>query len=682
MSDVFVDYAYDLPDPSMLNDLRADAVSTYQKRNQMINRLRLHVNGENKINVPEDVSFAVRKVHSYMLRAAINEQSSRFRSYPQFQVTPLLNSRGNVSGEAEKQASRMEMWLDRALYWMDRGDAPTYPRIYEDVITYCMAGVRVENVFQSAWSPLVVGDDGMDDLARMKLDGKDYTKAKNAIKRDKFPFRSVYCQPDSLYPIYESGEHPPLVLEFEQRYLRDVLNNPRYAGSGFASSVNGRMVSPREKVTVMHLGNNRFHAYYALTPGNTSYGPERWPTGTELADQSVGNPVLLYAYEHHLGQPVYTFYYGAFGTWHGNTTSLEGRLNAIVDLCDDADQLQSQAATAIRSAAWPRFVHKIDPNMRDSTETKPKAAQVRDGENVAIWKDESIAPLMAGVDIGALQWLYSETRQRFQEIMGSGAVYGQHQEGASTGYHEQVLLTQTQRLQALYEMGVSRGAVNHAHKLFRYINQMDESVPACVVLPDANDKMKRYAEYIEVGPKDLNPYPVLDARVISPDLGDMSRNIQTAHRLLTPVGPENMPLASRSTVQREILGFQNPDAEDRAIKVAMEEAAMRADPVVQDMRRKAFFKVVLANEMPANPSEEQVMAADPALGGALEMASQFGMQPPMNTPMEMDPATGQPLGVAPPAPNVAGMQGVGGGVPAGMAQPEQVIGNVDMRMQG
>ena len=74
---------------------------------------------------------------------------------------------------------------------------------------------------------------------------------------------------------------------------------------------------------------------------------------------TIGEPVLLHAYEHNLGQSIYNTIAGRFGGWKSSTNRIEGVAKGLLELNQAADEVFSQVITNVRAKYWPTLLQKI-----------------------------------------------------------------------------------------------------------------------------------------------------------------------------------------------------------------------------------------------------------------------------------------------------------------------------------
>lgn len=665
-----VDYTQELPSPEQLRSRWVDVYDANLPRLQIVADLRDVINGKNKVDVPPTVAYKAVVQHSFLLRNAVTAKASRFRHSPEIKVAAQYNSRGNVSPTAEKRASKTEKFFAQ-LFEQWEQQTSGWQRIVEDAVSYYVAAERIECAPNTDWKDVITLD-ALAESGDYPMEAGEFKAEREKVKRASgVPIRSVHVPSDSIFWVRE-GNTTVEVFEVEQRNLRAVLSNPLFEKSEFVRDMKGRdnRGSLKEKITILHYCNNIFHAYYALEPSADSSRNQVWPTGKTLADNAKGTPRLLYSYEHGIGRVIYNIVWGPYGPWDGNVDPMLGRLAALKDLSQDADSYKSQLATLVRRNAWGTMVHAIDPSLRDTADARPNSPiTIQEGGIIQTWKDETFGPLQNNLDIAALKYAMEKTEQDFHAIAGVQSQYGIHQEGAATGYHEALLLQQSQSNDMAQEIGLKFGAENRTDIVARYIkHRIGEPVP---ITHSEVRGGKRVSQYISIGPDDLDPMPAFSASVIAPSPQDFAKTMNNVQIALAPIN--GRPITDRTTALSVIGNFPNVDEIERNIDIEKAEAAaLESAPITNRIVRQ--MNVILAQKESEIAEAAQFAQADPALVDAASMAlpesaAMGGVSP--ETAMSMEQAS-----IA----NAAGMQGQGGGLPAGMAQPAQVMGNTDMRM--
>lgn len=663
-------YTLDLPSPEKLRTLWLDVVAQDKQRMDIIRDLREHINGLNKIPVPNAVGFKAEPQHAYLLRNANTAKASRFRHFPEYMVAPQYNKRGNIEPAEEKRASLIEKWHARlGEQWEQQSSV--WQRMVEDSISYFVAGERIECAPASDWKDVIQLEDDFK-TGMYPYEEKAYNEAREKTKRSAgVPIRSIHVPPDALHWIRE-GNTTTEVFEVERRDLRAVISNPLFADSDFVKNIRSDEVKLSQKLTVLHYSNHVYHAYYALAPSGSASLRDRFPTGEELSRDAAGQPMLLYSYEHGIGRCIYNIIWGPRGPWDGNVDDMLGRLAALRDLSADADKYKTWLATAARRLGLPTYQQTFDRDQRvDTTDSRPKPIEVEEGGMISLWKGEEIRIIPNNFDIATLQYAYRDTEDKFHAMAGVQSRYGIHQEGAATGYHEAFLLQQSQSTERAQEIALKHGAEGRADIVNRYIKyRIEEEVP--IAHSELRPGGRTAYQYIAIGPKELDPMPIMTATVIAPTPQDFNKALANAQNALRPVDGTGRPIMDRQTVGTQILQIQNYDEVERRIDIEQQEAIAMQSPAFTN-RIIELMMTQLAKDEAQKASPEQFMNADPALMQVGDMAAQTGETAPMGG---MSPDTA--MGLA----NASGMQGVGGGMPEGMAQPQQVMGLTDVAMDG
>ncbi len=650
-----------------------DVYDSSKRRLQIVGELRKVINGENDVPHPPGILYKPEVQHAYLLRNAVTAKVARFRHFPEIMVSPEYNQRGNVTAQAEKQATKIERWHTR-LYEQWEQQSNVWQKVVEDTISFFVGAERIECAPATDWKDVIDLDTEKEE-GRYPYEDKDFSFERTAAKRAAgVPIRSIHVPSDAIHWVRE-GNHTVECFEVEQRNLRAVVSNPLFRESEFVRNVSSRDMKLTEKVTILHYSNNVWHAYYALVPDSNSTFSGRVPSGAELSQNATGLPQLLYAYEHGIGRPVYNIVWGPYGPWEGNVDPMLGRLAALHDLSADADKYKSWLATAVRRLGFPTFQQTFNPDIRDTADQRPKAVPIEEGGIVTMWKDESLTLVPNNFDTSALRYAYEDTERKFHALAGVESQYGIHQEGAATGYHEAFLLQQSQNTERSTEIGLKHGAEGRVDIVNRYVKYRIKEPTPIAHSEIREGSKKRAMQYIELGPDDLRPMPTVTASVIAPSPQDFDKNLANVQRALAPIN--GRPITDRMTALTRIANFDNPDEIERNIDIEQQKIAAMQNPSFGNyILRRMFSK--LASDEAEIASAQQFGQADPSILAAGDMAIQSGEMSQMGG---MAPETA--MGMEQASIDNAGMtQGMGGGLPEGMAQPMQVMGNTDALMGG
>ena len=642
-------YITDLPDESEIRESLQYAYDFWQPRNEFINDMRVMLSGANKIDVPANTSYKIRTLHTYLLAAFVNEKAARFSNLPLIQVIPRSDEQSS-----RVESSDLERAINVAMQEMERrSDGDVWSRAIIDAICLDEGVERIERAPAAFWPEVVT-------LINGKLETPfedELTKA--AIKQYKkqygIPIRSVYVPLENVYPIYE-GPTPVENFEVEIRSLRDVLRNPLFKNSEGILRTTLDNSHPREgirtKVTIVHYTNANWHAYYALTPsviGNDT--ATDWPQLNQMALQSIGEPVLLHSYEHKLGEVPYNFIPGRFGGWKTGTNRIEGIAKGMLELNAANDEVTSQVFTNIRAKYWPTLLQKIDPDQRGyDVGAAPKKLAVPEGQDLVIYKDESVEPLFKPVNDPMVPWFVDKLNEQMGRLAGSPVLFGQRQPGVETGYHQSLQITQAEHLDEKIEQHLSIAAVKRATLILKHCKAMESFGEVYVHTTEMVGGTK-YGKYYAIDPKSLAPLPIMDAQIRPPRPVDFMASIRAAREASDDRGGKG-PLLSDDTIRQDILNVQAPDSEEHKILVETEKSKMIASGIITQKAMEALNLKLVANQVP-----------EAATGTPAPMATEAANR-------IMNPQV--PQGTPQPAPvSSAPMQT---GMPTGQSQPEQANG--------
>ena len=649
------DYLTGLPEPDEIRNSLQFAYDYWQNRNKFITDARQYLSGLNAIQAPKDTPYKIRTMHTYMLASVINEKAARFMQMPTIQAIPV-----DESDEARRKSSELELAINSAMFEMERrSDGDVWSRAVLDAIFLDEGVERVERAPAAFWPETITKVD-----TEPTLVFED--ELRDAIKKEYgIPLRTVYVPLENFFPIYEG---PNLVesFEVELRSLRSVLRNPLFDKASMAlqgySANTATTEGLRTEVSIVHYVNSKYHAYYAMLPVGTANmdGAYNWPNLTGIGLTALGNPVLLHAYEHNLGQSMYNCIAGRFGGWKSSTNRIEGVGKGLLELNQAADEIASQVFTNVRAKYWPSLLQKVDPDQRGYQPggSEPKALVVPEGQNLVIFKDEEIEPLFKPVDDPIVPWIWDKIVEQISRLGGSPVVFGGRQPGVETGYHQSLQITQSEHLDEKIEQHLSFGAINRATIMLKHIKAMDlGKVYAHAV--EQGKGGRTYSAYHSIDPNDLRPLPRLDAQVRKPRPVDFAASIRAA-REASDERQGKGPLLSDDSIRQDLLSIQAPDIEAHKILVETQKRKLLASGVLDQEIAQKLNLLLVAQSTPT-----------PAAGGnvppALQGAAQQLTQQQQATQQQTQQAVQQPSVTASGTPLPTGM-------PAGQSQPEQAAG--------
>ena len=681
-----------LPSTTQLRSMVGTLLDRYGKRDRLIQRMRQAIDGKNPVKVPKSVQFKAVVAHTYHLNAIFNEKVSRYKSEPEAKVIPIGRN-GKVAKSHRDDAEELEKGINATIEQVSsQGSERAWSRVIWD-LHVADAGVekwlRAPNAF---WPKLVPyktdptdpESEDTNELLQVFSDPKLYEKAKEDYKRQcGVPLTRMWVPIERFYPVFEG---PMLVegFEFSERSLRSILNNKLFDTTSLSGYNKGADGGLSQQVVIMEYSNPVWHAYYALGP--SSFGSSEWPTLTQTKSMSLGQPILLHAYKHGLGEPVYNYIAGRGGGWLSGDSRQEGVMEALLDLNQQADELHSQLATLVRNTSWPTRAVFYDREARASDDGPPKAPAIQEGEMIALFNTEKVENIMQSLpDYRLAEWKYEQVVQRMNALAGSPALFGERSPGVSTGYHQQLQLTQAEHLDAQIEEAIARGVKQGVTKVFLHVKAMGEKM--YVFSPELKGARDRNSgQYICIDPSKLDPIPQIAAKVRDPRPTDLLSAAQTFIQL-TQIRPgHNTPAVPDAWAREELLGIHNPEDMERDI---MEQSFREAvsnpatNPlIVQDIMQRLGME--LAQRQAATVTPDEVAGASPAVRGAIGQmnqpggeASQMGGISPMNAGAQIDgnrkAATTGAAGL---------LKGVGGGLAPGQPQPAQTFGRGRQVMRG
>ena len=677
---VAAQYAFSLPDEATIRALLARAIDMYRDRDAIIAKFRDAINGKNPITAPQSTQFKTVAKHGYHLQAAQNEKTSRYRRIPEMKVLPF-----SVGKPAQKEADALERAVNVALDTIDMtSGGNVWKNVVHDVHLLDAGVERWEAAPAAFWPELVVTklegeDEPKDNLMRLYQDKNLYEKKKDEyIRAAGIPLRRVYVPLERFYPITEG---PTIVetFEVEPRSLRSVLSNPLFNTSGMSGYPQTQDGGLSVEVAILHYCNQNWHAYYALGPSYESR--QMWPTASSTASLMMGQPTLLHAYEHGLGETIYNYVVGRGGGWLNGTNNIDGVMKALLELNQDADELNSQILTYIRNVLWPTRVAYYDKQARGIDDAPPKPPVIPEGGIVSMFVGEKIENIVQNLpDFQLATWAYQNIKDRISELAGSPVLFGERAPGVNTGYHQQLQITQAEHLDAQLEASLAYGAEQGALKMLKWIKRLGERV--YVVGKEIETKKRITAQYLSIDPKKLSPMPQLAAKVRDPRPTDFLTSSQAALQL-TQVRPgHDDPMVSDAWALENLLGVELPeDVERQKLEEKYRRKLLNGDVITQMLGMR--LGLALAEREGQAVTPEMVAGASPAFQQAAQQMNQSGEAAAMGG---VSPGTaaaaiqGQSeagTALAPPTSGLAGMMaGVGGGIPAGNPQPMQQAGRI------
>lgn len=671
-------YAMDLPDSGQIHTLLRSNIELYESRNRLIYRLRDSLQGKTPIAAPSTTQYKVEVRHQFYLAAVTNEKTSRFQSVPSVKVTPV-----GISQRARAKATELEHAYNGIWEQTERqSGGGVWDMQVKDALLTDGGVARVERAPAAMWPEFTLVEFKGKNVEKLFLSRPFESEEEYAIYRENYkqglaiPLRRVYVPHENQFPTWEG---PTMVesFEIERRSLRQVLSNPLYDGPGktqLQGYANGKPFDVKQQVVLLHYTNQQYHAYYALGPVSNSTRAA-WPDAMRASDAAVGTPVLLHAYKHGLGRTPYNYVSGRSGGWRGaSNPQAESIMKALLDLEEDADQVASQLATNIRSQGWPTPVAFYSRENRGADDGLPAPPTLSEGQPISMWADERLENAWRPMQLDLPSYYLGQIRERIGELAGSSSLFGQSQAGVTTGYHENLAISQAEHLDNKAEDHLATGAVDATELFSLHVIAMGEPLP---VYHTTSDKRGRaYGEYIALDPKDLQPMPRISAKVRTESGLDYSVNIQTFMQA-TADRNGNGPAVDDDWGREKLLGVTSPDEMQKRIDLqSMRRAAVGANVITQ----KVLERVALLQAQAGTPSVTPAMAgaSDPALQQAVQTLNAPGGEAEAMGGVAPDQLAAQMEGRA----NTGIGQGVGGGPAMGAPQMPQVIARSQGLMQG
>jgi len=621
------DYEKYLPSTEEIKQRAAFALEYWKVRNEVIKRTRDSLDGNNPIQIPTSTQYKPVAVHTYFLASVLNEKTARFLSIP----IPQVVVEDTLDDEEWQKASELEKALSIAAYEMERkGDGDVWSRVISDAILIDEGVEKIQLAPQAFWAELPEYDEGSVKYPFMSDERELYKKERG------IPIRSLYVPLESVYPIYD-GPTATDCFEFEIRSLAACKRNKLYNQASLADYENegGNKGPHGVKVAIMHWSDQMYGADYALVQGSAESNAMGANPNSFKVDMdgvsSISEIRLLYCYKHGLGEVPYNFVGGRHGGWKTQSNRIESVNKGFLELNQAGDELLSQTLTNIRATFWPSLKYEVDPEMRgfDPGATPPKPPGINEGEEITIFKGESLEPLFTAQSNPTVPWAMEQIKDQLNRLGGSTVLFGQHQPGVDTGYHNAQQVSQAEHLDEKIEQHIAQGAVRHFTMILKYIRSLDEK--AYVHYSEDHGEKRRNGRYISIDPKSLYPLPRLDVAVRRPSSIDYITNIRAA-REATDDRNGRGPLMSDSMARGKFLNIEYPDVEKRAIVIETEERKLLEAGVITEKITEAI-NIKLAQKGVPDISADALANVDPALLQSLQQlemgnaAQQGGLDP-------------------------------------------------------
>lgn len=617
-------YGLDLPSDKELTDRFKYLVNYWKNRNSFIKARRDADAGLNKIESPVSTQYTVKVIHTYTLTALMNEKMSRYSQLPTIQVIPD----DDLDNEGREKSSRIERAINIGAYEMERiSDGDVWNRVIEDAQ---QLDEGVEKIIASPaafWTAVVQNDkDGGKDYPMQEdSEGVPTGKREEYKKRQGVPIMKHYVPLENFYPQYDG---PNLIEGFdvEERSIRSVLNNPLFIGDNpgskrlndFSRSVSRSSGGLSAKVMIVQYIDNNYHAYY-LAGKTSSNDYSTWPRQGTLISEFTGELLLLYSYEHGLGESLYNCVGGRYGGWKTSNNRIEGVGKGLLELNQAADEIASQTMTNLRARFWPNLNFKMDPMLRGygTGGSVPDAPKVKEGEAIVTFTGEEITPIFEGKEEPLAMWLWDTIQGQVGKLGGSSVLFGGRSPGVDTGYHQALQTTQAESLDEKVEQHISAGAIQEATKFLLQCKALGERV--WMHYPEQDPLGKRGAKvgkYVYLDPEDLTPLPRMDAQVRKPRPMDYLAALQAAQQASDDRGGKG-PLLSDDSIRQDILNIEAPDIEKDKILIESQEREIVASGVLS-AKIGERINIKLAKNGTPQVSPEMIQQADPSLLAAIQ----------------------------------------------------------------
>jgi len=673
----------EIPDPQYIAESLPELFEIYEERNDWIARMRRHVNGENKIQAPDDTPYTIMKVHMMSLRAALNERLARFLPIPRYRITPP-----GWSDPAQAYASNLERGINELMYWIRRWN-DDYGRCIRDVLTFEGGAMRWEPNTKAAWPRLMVDVDGEDDITRAVKAEEDEDEEKVTKKktnaREKYKqslgndslnklFTHTYVPYEAFY-IYPDSGAPTEMIEIEFRPVRKIIDNELFsmeARNKLRELVNENRVSLRAVAPIIRYCNCEVYAYYLIpevfTPAkDTSLLNQMTNRYKQVPPQGME---LLYSYEHDAGMPLYTNYTGSEGGWTaGPNESLIGKLRALEELNSARDNLASQEYTNIRNLMWPKMVtyQNMDRPAQPMADNDPRKINTHGSGNINLYTDEDIKPMVQNLENPLLRGFKADIVEGLSKLTGAPGLFGMHQAGVEGGFQEATLLQQADSVFARTESNIVTASVNDLLVLLSLIRAIGEKV--WVRVPAKSPEGRKYYQTLCIDPKQLDQMPVIDAIVKAPPAADLRQQLANYAAAVADISGPGTAAMDRISAREAALNIEQPDEMELRVKLQSTLDQVGPPRIADEIGKKYNLLSVEEQKALANQAQLDPMAmltADPA--AAQQLGPFANGQPPPGEAMMVDPTLMQ---------NPAGTQGMNGGLPLGVGQPAQTEGRIE-----
>ncbi len=364
--------------------------------------------------------------------------------------------------------------------------------------------------------------------------------------------------------------------------------------------------------------------------------------------------MLMKAYKHNLGRTLYNSVAGRFGGWKGNTNRIEGINKGLMELNQAGDEVFSQVFTNIRNKYWPNLIQTFDPAHRTETSgAAPKAQNIQEGQNIAMWKGETVEPIFKPVNDDAVPWLFEKIQEQVSRLGGSPVLFGARQPGVETGYHQALQITQSEHLDDKLEQHLAQGAVQRALLVLSHVKAEDQDIPVHHIEKNSATG-RRVGKYLWLRPMDLFPLPRLSASVRKPRPVDFAAAMRTAADASSEREGKG-PLMDDDTIRESILNMTAPDEIRFKVLLQKEQNKLIESGVLSDKIAEAM-NLKLAQKNVPEMTPEMLASADPAVLQALQgitrnQAAVAGGVSPQVAEGSAGRTTGMPTGQSQPEAN-------------------------------
>lgn len=662
------------------------------RRDRLVRRFREALDGRNGIKQPKSMQYKTVVFHTRHLNAVMNEKASRYRSTPEVKIVPVGRN-GRSTDASKEKAEQLSKALNGMFYQLERqGSDAVWKNVIWDLHVAdaaCEKWLAAPNVFWPKLVPYklkyVDSDSGeeyedpepKDDLMRQFSDKKEYDKAKEEYKRTcGMPLTRMHVPIERFYPVFE-GQMLVEGFEVSERSLRSIMNNKLFKSSVLLGYGSGKDGGLSQDVVIMEYSNAVWHAYYALAPSSTNRGA--WPNMATTKQLNMGQPVLLHAYQHGLGRPVFNYIVGRGGGWVHGESRQEGVMEALLELNQQADELNSQIATFVRNTMWPTRAIKYNPEHRGADEGLPTPPKIEEGGTIPLWMGEEIVGLEANIpEFQLATWQFDQIMDRMNFLAGSRSLFGERQAGVNTGYHAQINLNQAKNLDSQIENALVRGAINGIELALLHVKALNEKCYIFAV--EQGPAEKKTGEWLSIDPKDLDPLPQISVKVIDPQPNDLLIAAQTA-MTLTQIRPgHDTPLLDDATARLHVLGFSDPEDIERKVRAQALMSKMFASPaIVTDLSTRLGFEIMQRQSAIVSP--EDAGDASPAFQEAIQEVNESGESAQLGG-VQPDNVRNQVEGRVRSTGAGGALTGMGGGMAPGAPQPLQTAGRAQQLLRG